>query len=79
MPPGTATRKALANITVITDKLGRLISWHRSEESNGLPHKEEPPLRSELFNVDQLERHAKALAASHQLAGGADRTSSLPG
>ena len=60
----------MANITVITEKLGRLISWHRSENGNELPHKEEPPLRSELFNVEQLERHAKTLAASHQLATG---------
>ena len=27
-------------------------------------------MRSELFNVEQLERHAKTLAASHQLAAG---------
>ncbi|MDP1957424.1 MAG: cyclic beta 1-2 glucan synthetase, partial [Rhodocyclaceae bacterium] len=31
---------------------------------------EEPPLRSELFNADQMERHGKALAASHQLKPG---------
>jgi cyclic beta-1,2-glucan synthetase len=35
-----------------------------------VPHKEEPPLRSELFNVEQLERHARTLAASHHLAAG---------
>ncbi len=52
------------HITVITEKLGRLISWHRSENGNELPPKEEPPLRSELFNVEQLERHARILAAS---------------
>ena len=61
---------ALANIPIITEKLGRLISWHRSESGNELPYKEEPPLRAELFNVEQLERHAKTLAASHQLATG---------
>jgi cyclic beta-1,2-glucan synthetase len=32
-----------------------------------LPPREEQPLRSELFNVEQLDRHAKTLAASHQL------------
>jgi len=47
-----------------------LISWHRSENGNELPAKEEPPLRSELFNVEQLERHARTLAAAHQLAAG---------
>ena len=51
-------------------KLGRLISWHGSDNGSELPPKEEPPLRSELFNVEQLERHAKNLAASHQLAAG---------
>ena len=60
----------MANISVIAEKLGRLISWHRSDHPNGLLLKEEQPLRSELFNVEQLERHAKALAASHQLATG---------
>ena len=25
----------------------------------------EPPLRSELFSIEQLTRHAKALAAAH--------------
>ncbi len=47
--------------------MGRLISWHRSENGNEPPPKEEPPLRSELFNVEQLERHARTLAAAHQL------------
>ncbi|MGH8768178.1 MAG: glucoamylase family protein, partial [Burkholderiales bacterium] len=28
---------------------------------------EEPPLRSELFNADQMEKHGKTLAASHAL------------
>src|SRR4051812_48955619 len=28
----------------------------------------EPPLRAELFSVEQLARHAKTLAAGHQLA-----------
>ena len=65
-----AARKVLANISVITEKLGRLISWHQSDSNNGLLHQEEQPLRSELFNVEQLERHAKTLAASHQLAAG---------
>jgi cellobiose phosphorylase len=36
---------------------------------------DEQPLRAELFSVDQLERHAKALAGWHELADrrGADR------
>jgi cellobiose phosphorylase len=31
------------------------------------PRAGEPPLRAELFSVDQLARHAKALAANHQV------------
>jgi cellobiose phosphorylase len=31
------------------------------------PHASEPPLRAELFSVEQLARHARALAADHQL------------
>jgi len=64
------SRKVSGNISAITEKLGRFLSWHRSEPGNDLPFKEEPPLRSELFNVEQLGRHAKALAAFHQLAKG---------
>ncbi|HQR07415.1 MAG TPA: glucoamylase family protein [Gemmatales bacterium] len=52
------------------NNLQRLLSWHRSELDNELPQKEEAPLRLELFNVEQLERHAKTLAMSHQLASG---------
>lgn len=63
-------RKVQVHIPAITEKLGRLISWRQSVDLNGLPHKEEQPLRSELFNVDQLERLAKSLAASQQLALG---------
>lgn len=31
---------------------------------------DEPPLRSELFNRDQMNRHAKAMAETHQLHSG---------
>ena len=31
------------------------------------PRKSEPPLRAELFSVEQLARHAKLLAADHQV------------
>src|SRR5688572_368417 len=31
-------------------------------------HAGEPPLRAELFSVEQLARHAKALAAEHRIA-----------
>lgn len=55
----------LVVIPVLLKKLERLISWRLSPD--GFSHKDEPPLRSELFNVEQLERHAKAIAASHQI------------
>ena len=29
---------------------------------------DEPPLRSELFSVDQMQQHGKALAGSHELS-----------
>ncbi|HWA99792.1 MAG TPA: cyclic beta 1-2 glucan synthetase, partial [Pirellulales bacterium] len=38
----------------------------------------EQPLRAELFNVAQLERHAKAIAGSHQLATGRSADKLLP-
>ena len=31
---------------------------------------DEPPLRSELYSADQMERHGRGLAAAHQLARG---------
>ncbi len=31
------------------------------------PRASEPPLRGELFSVEQLARHAQALAADHQI------------
>ncbi len=34
---------------------------------------DDQPLRAELFSVDQLERHAKAVATSHRLATGRGR------
>ncbi|MEO7743548.1 MAG: glucoamylase family protein [Usitatibacter sp.] len=33
-------------------------------------HVEAPPLRSELFSAEQMERHGKELAATHRLASG---------
>jgi cyclic beta-1,2-glucan synthetase len=60
------------DVPAITKRLGRLTPWLKSRGGNGPLDKglDEQPLRAELFSVDQLERHAKALAASHQLATG---------
>jgi hypothetical protein len=64
----------------ISDKLLRLTSWRRSAERESLRVKalDEQPLRAELFSVEQLERHAKAIAASHQLAAGTAPDKLLP-
>jgi cyclic beta-1,2-glucan synthetase len=50
-------------------RLERLAPWRRLDGEDGLAPKraEEQPLRAELFNVDQLQRHAESLAASHRL------------
>lgn len=60
------------DIPAITERLRRLIPWRTLPNGEGPPHKgtDEQPLRAELYSADQLERHAKALAASHQLATG---------
>jgi len=55
-------------IPAITDKLGRLLSWRGSPTGDSLPSDDEQPLRAELYSVEQLQRHAKALAASDRLA-----------
>jgi cyclic beta-1,2-glucan synthetase len=56
-------------------KLLRLMSWRRTidGESSLTSHADEQPLRAELFSIDQLERHARAIAASHHLATGRAR------
>ena len=46
------------------------MSWRNSQDGDGPPAKEEQPLRAELYSVEQLERHARELAASHRLATG---------
>ncbi|MEX2559263.1 MAG: hypothetical protein WD403_05075, partial [Pirellulales bacterium] len=53
-------------------RLDRLAPWRKFSDGDGLSPKrvDEQPLRAELFSVDQLQRHAKSLAASHRLATG---------
>ena len=52
------------------DRLNRLLLWPkitcRAKHKN--MSVEEPPLRAELLNVDQLERHARSIAGAHRLA-----------
>src|SRR5687767_7749846 len=53
--------------------------WRKSRD---LPHRapeaDEQPLRATLFSVDQLARHARVFAASHQLASGAATDKLIP-
>jgi cyclic beta-1,2-glucan synthetase len=51
-------------------RLNRLLQWPRNVCQNRLnyPLVDELPLRAELLNVDQLERHARTIAAAHRLA-----------
>src|SRR5580698_9883682 len=44
----------------------RLQNW-MAGYTRSRPIASEPPLRAELFSVEQLARHAKALAAHHQI------------
>ena len=44
----------------------RLQNW-MSDLARARPSTSEPPLRAELFSVEQLARHAKTLAANHQV------------
>jgi len=59
----------------VSKKLLRLAPWRQSgvEDAAQATPADEPPLRAELFSVDQLERHAKTIAASHRLAAGRAR------
>jgi len=41
--------------------------YWRSRYAHPHPIESEPPLRAELFSIDQLTRHAKALADSHRI------------
>ncbi len=64
----------------ISGTLLRLMSWRRSAdwESSQTSQTDELPLRAELFSIDHLGRHAKEIAALHQLAGGQARDQLLP-
>ena len=50
---------------------GSLLQWRSRLHRAGALRthaREEPPLRAELFSADQMERHGRTLADSHQLA-----------
>tara|TARA_R110002111_G_scaffold144910_2_gene211249 strand:- start:84352 stop:93141 length:8790 start_codon:yes stop_codon:yes gene_type:complete len=64
----------------IWQKLFRLVSFRQlsHQEPSFIRPVDEAPLRAELFSIDQLERHAKVVAASHTLATGRARDELLP-
>lgn len=64
----------------IWQKLFRLITFRplRHQQPSLIRPIDEAPLRAELFSIDQLERHAKVIAASHKLASGRARDELLP-
>ncbi len=55
------------------------MSWRQSADpaASFTEPADQQPLRAELFSIDQLERHAKEIAASHQLAAGRVRDTLL--
>jgi cyclic beta-1,2-glucan synthetase len=68
------------HVSDISQQLLRLLTWRRSAshvERSDFPA-DELPLRAELFSIDQLERHARIVAAGHQLATGRSADRLLP-
>ena len=59
-------------VPAIPERLLRLMAWRQSPDHDPLllQPAAEQPLRAELFSVEQLERYAKTVAASHHLAAG---------
>ncbi len=66
---GGNERESLVKVLEIREKFDRLLKRRNPHEGNGHAVKavQEQPLRAELFSLDQLERHAKALALAHEL------------
>ncbi len=62
------------------DRIRRLISWQKRTCNERMPQKsaDELPLRGDLLSVDQLERHARIIAGTHQLAAGRSADKLLP-
>ena len=46
------------------------LRWQSWKARQAHPHASEPPLRADLFSVEQLALHARALALGHQTASG---------
>jgi hypothetical protein len=57
-------------VVKITSRIGRMMCWPKSRyKGAGEQYPvEELPLRAELWNVEQLERHARTIAGIHRLS-----------
>ncbi|MEJ7592257.1 MAG: hypothetical protein WKF77_11960 [Planctomycetaceae bacterium] len=68
------------HLSEITSRFGRIIYGRKSPREGSGPETlvEELPLRAELLNADQLERHARTIAATHRLATGEADDKLLP-
>jgi cellobiose phosphorylase len=64
----------------ISQKLERLLSWYQTVGGDGQwpSAADEPPLRTEIYSVNQLKHLAKVLAGLHELARGAESDRLLP-
>lgn len=63
----------------ISQRFLRLLSWRRFSEREAPTNcEDEQPLRAELFSANQLEQHAKSIAATHQLTAGRSQERLLP-
>ena len=58
------------SLRTVRERLGAITARFGGAHSPGKYADEEPPLRSELFNADQMEKHGKNLALAHRLAAG---------
>ena len=52
------------------ERLLEIVSRHGRADTLRKYADVDPPLRSELFSADQMERHGKSLASAHRLAPG---------
>jgi hypothetical protein len=68
----------MASSTFVSGYLIRFSSGLRALLRPARPLVQEPPLRSELFSADQIERYGKILASRHRLTPRASRDALLP-
>ena len=61
------------NERTILERVRAVAARIRRAAARDRPVDEEPPLRSELYSADQMERHGRSLAATHRLAPGRAR------